>query len=294
MFGKILVFSSVFILSACVGGLTNLQSSSNKNIVTKKIDSESLLDADGHWNIVEKSKSYDPAAAHLRARENVNIKRRGKKAALSAHFKPDAKSGLDGKLRVLRLEPQKGVSGNVSAYELADKKLPKEIRNDFIITPPAMPKRKILNRKTANTSPPISDVIIPKRKPVASSFVSDTLMLKSIPKRKPSFVSNLRAGTYSGSVRVVIEVSHSTKYKVAIDQLRNVLRVKMKDTNWRIAQKGGLKGVSLLGTYVAHNQNDGSALFEIRLKKKVKIVNSMVLQPHKGLGYRIVIDLQAV
>ncbi|MBI1301282.1 MAG: hypothetical protein GC137_06435 [Alphaproteobacteria bacterium] len=68
-----------------------------------KISTEKLLDADGHYNIVEQGVTNDPAEAHKKARENVNTRRRNTDKTLSAHFEPDAKSGQDGKLRVLRV-----------------------------------------------------------------------------------------------------------------------------------------------------------------------------------------------
>ncbi len=294
MFGKILIFLSIFMLGSCV----QLKPPNIKQV--KDIDTESLLEVDGHWNLVEKSQSYDPTKAHLQARKNVNINRRGKKADLSAHFTPNAKSGKDGKLRVLRLEPQRGVSGDVSSYEVADVKpasvvtRKKPISKDFggvIVTPPAMPKRKM----ASILLPVFDDVIIPKRKPAFAAFDSGV----PIPKVKPliigkgvSVVSKLRAGAYSGNVRIVMEVSDATKYKVAIDDLRNVFRMKLENTSWDISPKGVLKDSDLLGTYVARNQDDGNVLLEVRLKNNAEIVNSMVLRSNKTPNYRIVIDLK--
>ncbi len=79
-----------------------------KRIVYKKVKSETLLREEGVWNLIEQSKSYDPAKAHMEARNKVNVKRRKNDSKLAAHFKPDAKSGQDGKIRVLRLDSGKG------------------------------------------------------------------------------------------------------------------------------------------------------------------------------------------
>lgn len=69
----------------------------------KTVHSEDLLEANGKWSVVEKG-GYDPEAAHMQARKSVNIKRRSKDSSLSAHFEPDAKSGEDGKVRLLEVE----------------------------------------------------------------------------------------------------------------------------------------------------------------------------------------------
>ncbi len=68
-----------------------------------RVTSETLLSADGNFNMVEDSQSVDPAKAHLAARKQVNIRNFKKKEELSPHFSPNAKSGEDGTLRVLRV-----------------------------------------------------------------------------------------------------------------------------------------------------------------------------------------------
>lgn len=67
------------------------------------VSSEDLLNAEGHFNMVEDSASMDPARAHMVARQNVNTKSFKKKAELTAHFSPNAKSGEDGTSRVLSI-----------------------------------------------------------------------------------------------------------------------------------------------------------------------------------------------
>jgi len=80
----------------------------------KKIKTERLLNEEGHWNLVEKSKGYDPAEAHMQARKNVNTKSRKTDKKLAAHFDPNAKDGQDGKIRVLRMESKNGRWGDTA------------------------------------------------------------------------------------------------------------------------------------------------------------------------------------
>ncbi len=313
----------------------------NSAVIHKKIPSEVLLDTVGRWNLVEKNQTYDPALAHLQARKKVNIKRRSKKAELSAHFKVNAKSGQDGKMRILRLEPSDSSSGGLvdtkhvyastqsvlvkPTYMVAEKELVKKIalfletdeayghgftEDGVIIIPPDLPERKSKKRKRSYKKMLASSTVIPKLKPKSLTFVpvpdvkpkmkkavkvakvKKSSVIKKI--TKPSFVAKLRSGVHSGGTRIVIEVSHTTKYKIAIDKLRKVFRMKLENTYWDIEPQGILSGTSpLLGTYVARAQKDKSVLLEIRLRKNMKIVNTMILEPAlNNSNYRVVIDLK--
>ncbi|PCI57160.1 MAG: hypothetical protein COB36_02520 [Alphaproteobacteria bacterium] len=408
-----------------------------------QVSSEQLLDANGHWNVVEQGREYDPAQAHLNARNKVNTARRKKMESLSPHFKPDAKSGQDGMLRVLQIEPEEGVeydiaqgyeetrkvsllqkvfpsfSSSSSSSELVSPEpvvfnpappvlafevdvfdgvvseaggiiVPKVkprrlgdaalssvgqgkstgvilVRSDAkvrmiggVAIPPVMPARKMV-AQTAYVGeayvPPVpfvplpdtkvlsdadllietsvdglvSDVVIPKKKPdkahllggkpefklvlaemVGVSNVNvDALSVSFVPvpdikpkvkrvlengraSKRLVFVKNLRSGMHPDKTRIVIEVSDVTEYRVTVDGLRNVLRVKIMNTRWDISAQDKLKGSTLLGTYIARQQKDGSVLLEVRLKEKSRIVGTMILRPNISSSHRIVIDLKAL
>ena len=407
-----------------------------------QVSSEQLLDADGHWNVVEQGREYDPAQAHLNARKKVDTARRKKMKSLSPHFKPDAKSGQDGKLRVLQIEPDDGVdydivendedNRDVSLFQkvfptfksASSEAVPSEpvspepvstafnpapvvafevdvavseesgiivpkvkpnrwgnsapasvgqqiktagvmlVRSDSkvrmidgVAIPPVMPARKKVVQAyvgdayvpsvssydtmelsdadlliEASTSGLTDGVVIPKRKPIKAHppskkpefklaltdmvgisgvnvdepFVSDVPVPSIKPKvtrkvlengsasKRVVFVKNLRSGMHPDKTRVVIEVSDVTEYKVTVDDLRNVLRVKLMNTRWDISPQDKLEGSTLLGTYIARQQKDGSVLLEVRLKDKASIVGTMVLRPNISSSHRIVVDLKAL
>ena len=365
----------------------------------EQVSSEQLLDADGNWNVVEKGREYDPAQAHLNARNKVDTARRNKMQELSPHFKPDAKSGQDGKLRVLQIEPDDGVEYDVVEEKIDNKKgsllskvfpvfksntvsvvdnatmdsnsiknvsvvIPKikpKINNvdeveykaimvGGVIVPPAIPERKksvILrdNDETSGerdktiasvgfendvqTSHTVGKSIIPERKPkliasnskimglktslsntyssgveVAVSFegvpiptikprIKKVVLKNGIASKQGVFVKSLRSGMHPDKTRIVIEMSDVTEYKVTVDDLRNVLRVKLINTKWDISKQDKLKGSVLLGTYIARQSND-DVLLEVRLKEKVKIIGTMVVRPNRSSSHRIVIDLRVL
>ena len=381
----------------------------------KKIKTENLLDAKGSWNLVEKSEAIDPMQAHLMARKKVNTKRRKYNKDLSPHFEPDAKSGKDGKMRVVRLEPNensldefevaessitkpehavvegdilqkikalfgendvdsqsyatvipkrkpspriRGVDGKAEdtnkgwSFFSKDKKgnqesgSIKESTNDVgkvkhksseermvngIVMPPKLPESRKVNsvvvRKTENVNTINEDdvlaviedvkkplevfsegVVIPKRKPTNISKFSASAINKIIsnpPNKKKKRVNissgnkdsrasviRLRSGKHPGKTRLVIEVTRTTKYKVIVDHIRNVLRIKLDNTRWEISPQESFKKSNLLGTYIARGQKDGSTILEVRLKKKTKILDTMILRPNLSSKHRVVIDLK--
>lgn len=332
-----------------------------KPVVYKKIKSEKLLKEEGQWNLVEQSKSYDPAKAHMEARKNVNTSRRRNDKKLAAHFEPDAQSGRDGKTRVLRLDtgrgkgsydiygdvevagrsvvqPSRTVSGGGALQRIKSlfggedvdvqhNVIPKRkpvrggvepekgdervdvvsiAEDSAIIRPPALPARKSPRNKVKVSASDVAvvdaagaeaeGVPVPKRKPRGSgraSAHSPVIQKGVMPSSALSVVNGVRAGVHNGRVRLVIEVKNSTRYKVAVDHLRKVLRVKLDKARWNINPQDSLAGANpLLGTYVARENKDGSVLFEVRLKGKSSILDTMILPPNKSPHHRIVIDLE--
>ena len=342
-------------------------------VPAQKIQSEILLAEKGNWNLVEKSEVIDPMQAHLAAREAVDTARRKNKKELSAHFQPDAKSGQDGKMRVLRLEPgdtefeeYQIAESSISkpTHAVAEQDLLNKIKTIFgeddqssqtlvvpkrkpvqkvavvkqekpransvstasflakkptsseermiggVVVPPITPKQKfaasdVTPHKAAQASAAVSqtnDVVVPGKKPsaMAKPYVRP-LSKKSVntqasPQKQVQYLAEairLRSGKHPGRTRLVIEVTETTRYKVAIDHVRNVLRIKIDSTKWRLSPQESFTKSDLLGTYVARQYKDGSVLFEVRLKKKTKILDTMILRPNLSSKHRVVIDLKS-
>ncbi len=321
------------------------------------VKTEDLLDAGESFGVVEQNKSYDPAQAHLDARSKVNTKRRSKDEKLAAHFEPNAVSGQDGKMRVLKIEQQNtsqsftenrtksygstsqnGVFNKVSSLFLGEDEEASSVEPKAgmpsVIPPPDLPSRKITIAPLASDEVAISEpyeeasfsnnVVIPKRKPIVlshaakasvynavaprygqvrktqtvySSDVGSDLKTKRIvynyegPSGIKSSVSGLRGGTHPDKTRVVIDVTKPTSYKAVVDPLRNVLKVKIENVHWHIAEKGKMEGSALLGTYITRQEGADDILLEIRLKNKAELVYTDILEPNFTSKYRIVMDL---
>ena len=343
-------------------------------VPTQKIQSEILLAEKGNWNLVEKSEVIDPMQAHLAARGAVDTARRKTKKELSPHFQPDAKSGQDGKMRVLRLEPgdidlenYQIAESSISkpTHAVAEQDLLNKIKTIFgeddqssqaLVVPRRKPVQKVavvqqekpranavstasfLSKKPTSSEermvdgvvvPPIlpaqkfaaldaspkkqkqakvvvrqpNDVVVPGKKPVVATKKSyvrppskKPVSAQSSSQKQAKYLAEairLRSGKHPGRTRLVIEVTETTRYKVAIDHVRNVLRIKLDSTHWRLSPQETFTKSSLLGTYVARQYKDGSVLFEVRLKKKTKILDTMILRPNLSSKHRVVIDLKS-
>ncbi|MFP4097619.1 MAG: hypothetical protein ACLFP8_05900 [Alphaproteobacteria bacterium] len=332
-----------------------------KERMSTEVSSQDLLQSLGNWNIVEQSREMDPTQAHLQARERVNTGRRQKDVALSAHFHPNARSGEDGKMRVLRLEREDEIDDE-AGFDLAESSVVKptytivghdllgKIRALFgeddeggqsmaaggntqkiqssvavsqpersneeqiqtaylasgVVAPPSLPERKASPVERQIDS---HGVAIPRRKPLENSYASGVVV---VPRVKPAsreggvrtslmnggcfdatqaHVVKIRSGRHEGKTRLVIEVSCPVKYQVAMDHVRNVLRVKIDGAVWGLELRNRFEESTLLGTYIVQEQSDGSVIFEVRLSRKSKILDTTFLRPNLSSAHRIVIDL---
>lgn len=424
--------------------------------------SEALLSAEGNWNIIEESATNDPALAHQRARDKVDPRRRNVMRELSPHFTPGAKSGEDGKMRVLKMQPtdagadagsgleiaetsivkptqkvvnadeanrakerfsQKGVvkpaykpvmtqeaahaatpsavraentqeqahasapaaapqgeglfdkiaSALSQAAEPLERKavqgtarqadysdagkqgsqpsplqssdqiisapdadaprdvaavspilqnrmeLPRRTSLRGVILPPAMPPQRMPQQYAAQASR--ASVPVPTQKPQAAPVSAPRLPIK--PEFKSVVVSTgsiaitsdtgahdtiavdaeqhgevktigIRSAMHPSKTRIAFDFDGAVKYKVAIDHIRNVLRVKFDHTQWDLEQQGSMDhNTKLLGSYVVREQTDGSVIFEVRLRSKARIMDTMILRPGVSPHHRVVIDLKA-
>lgn len=359
--------------------------------------SEVLLEAEGKWNLVEQTSESDPALAHMKARGEVDPKRFKKVSELSPHFTPDAKSGQDGKMRVLKLEPtgkgwerelspgeqyriaetaiakpaqkvvepetaeqmktlfgeekptgktapiksvtvapekdSEGLGEFLSSVFSGDKPENKEsvyvpvqktdqvqagvYKSDIsgIVVPPPIPaiKLKIMAQPVSLTvTPPqkpqevifsASPAVIPRQKPeivarkggemkASPAGTQDVVSVNGVQTGKVSALG-VRSGVHPGKTRIAFDFSGEVRYKVALDHIRGVLRIKFENTDWAVDEQGTMEYDSkILGSYIARPQKDGSVIFEVRIKEKASISDTMILRPGVTRNHRVVIDLQ--
>ena len=183
---------------------TTVVSEINDILDQRQIPTEALLDADGKWNLVEQNDEYDPAAEHLKARQNVDTGRRTKMASLSPKFDPEVDNDQDKTFRVLKVQKDKkkdtslaslfGFGGNDSeernlrppeqyeGYVIPEKKPVQEdgpVRS--IMASLGLDSRKPLEDKSSDNNP--SD-------PKAGDIIAPEGGAPIIPTRKPAYMKS--------------------------------------------------------------------------------------------------------
>lgn len=170
-------------------------------------------------------------------------------------------------------------------------------------------RRNLLGAEQEPDPRPVKTAAAPQAAPAPSQNTLQPKPAQPVPAAKPNVryqiissgqatagtarLVGFRSALHQGRVRVAMDVTKPVRYKVAIDHIRNVLRVKLEKTDWQEPLTGTMRASGLLGTYVAKEQADGSVILEIRLKSKAKIADTMMLMPDQGRNHRIVIDLQS-
>lgn len=298
-----------------------------------KGSSEELLAAKGNWNLVEQGVEDDPTQVHLKARQNVNPHDKSKNDNLTAQFDPNAQSGRDGKLRVLRLVGkssrdlaqedialglvQTGTPAviqptqAVTTPELA-KKIREKLRN--VPLPPAKPAGyssgtivendpaapSAQNARLSSIKPPpvparkLMPALTPDGLKIAQA--TSTRLFDVIPPQRPQSqvivkITGVQDSVYDGKTRIELDMGTVPVYKAAVDDVRNVLRVQIENASWTIKQTGAFSAEGL-GSYVARHEEDGSVMFEVRLKNPARLLAATIERAGgASFGARMVIDL---
>lgn len=258
-----------------------------------KADSpETLLKAQGIWQMVEEHGATDPLAMHKKARERVNPVDKSKKQFLPEArlaMAEGARSGEDQKMRILRLRPAEGL----------DNMLPP--RTEIRVAQADIPKLK--KRED------IQEVLLGGRKPVekaalgsrVSSITAPTPSIKpeGFSKAKeqkfaalPAAVRQMRFGQHPDKIRLVLDLSNAVQYRADIDADGRTLIVELPETGWDAATQQALQN-PLISGYKAQPSGNGGTQLLLQLRKPGRLIGSNALPAASGKGHRIYFDIGA-
>lgn len=293
--------------------------------------SEELLAAKGNWNLVEQGGEDDPTQMHLKARQSVNPNDKSKNDNLTAHFDPNARSGSDSKLRVLRLvgKSSSDLAQEDTALGLVQTGAPEIIQPTRAVTTPELARKireklrhvpvprakptgysssSIVENNAASSGqkpsfslkpPPVpARKLMPTLTPdgLKIAQATSTRLFDVIPPQRPRSqivvkITGAQDSIYDGKTRIELDMGTVPVYKATIDGARNVLRVRIENASWTIKQTGTFSAAGL-GSYVARHEDDGSVMFEVRLKKPAKLLAATIERAGgASFGARMVIDL---
>ena len=216
-----------------------------------------------------------------------------------------------------------GSNSSEGTPPIPQRKPVKEVSRKSIIKPPPLPARKQKpsqkrlerSHKTSIDTEVLDAVVSDKKKHEAIDWnMPKAVPTKISPPLKPTkkqmalkennaphvkatqetkTVFNIRNGRHPGKTRLVLDISNHAEFKTKIDSIRNVLRIRIYDTDWNTKPQGKFTNNSLLGSYVAkHDESNNSVLLEIRLRRASKILKASILPPSTTKYHRIMIDLK--
>lgn len=283
----LLLLSSVAFITSC--GLGDLE---RRGGTPAKPDSaESLLAAEGSWNIVEENPASDPADLHKQARKRVDPNSMAPKTFIpedKVAMANTAPPGQDVNFRLLRVERQ--------VRNLRDdfRKLLPPLSN-LIVSDNALDKTisDIQSGDTVEPSAGMRDnsrTAAPAQKKVASADSTSPKVATGA-----SGVKSLRFGEHPGKTRMVLDFSAPVKPQVDIDNNERLMLVQIPDMDWLARAERSLGNHPLIKSYTAQASPGGGSTLALVLKKPVRVVKSSALPPNAQYpNHRYFVDIAAL
>jgi len=244
---------------------------------SKADSSESLLDAQGSWSMVEEDRQ-PIADLHKEARDGVHIDDMSRHLAYAKKLRSDHKK--DTNFRLLRLERQMS-----DVNRTLEKALPGFTAREYDsyaalgLPEPAVTKGKA---KQAHKDAMKAD------KPAKAKKASRP----SPSMAGPAAVQRVRIGDHPGKTRLVLDLNKPSHFSYDLDNQENLLLIDVSGAGWNAAEKKKIGKHPLIASYSAHDNGNGGTMLVVELKKSVKVLKTMALKPNAPGGYhRIVVDI---
>ncbi len=258
----------------------------------REFTSEELLDADGKWPLVEvKQEEYDPQAAHMQARQQVNPTRTSRNATRAYTSHPGMKEMEENiHMRVLRID----TGQKLEPVGVAEKTLEQKPVTKFAGL--SLPGRKPDRQKEAVSGR--SATPVPARKPVAAELELSPKMVHATPKTSVkdnaggARVLRLRIGNHPDKTRLVFDMDRAAEFRSALVENDSSLVLEIMKGAWASDAQKSFTNHPLVKNYSVRS-DEKSVTFVIALKHPSKLVWSTMLPPNKtDADYRIVLDIK--
>ena len=107
----------------------------------------------------------------------------------------------------------------------------------------------------------------------------------------PLKVQQVRVGEQAGGkTRIVLDTTAAAKINYDIDNGEKILLIEVPDAAWAAQQAQTLKNGGLVSSYKAESDGAGSRLI-VQLKGPAQVTGTSRLNPEKGAGHRVFLDL---
>ncbi len=252
----------------------------------REFTSEELLDADGKWPLVEvKQEEYDPQAAHMQARQQVNPTRTSRNATRAYTSHPGMKEMEENiHMRVLRIDTGQKPEPVGVAEKTSEQK----------------PVTKFAGLSLPGRKPERVDKVrapVPSQKPVAAEVSLSPKMVHATPKDTAAAadfakIQRLRIGDHPDKTRLVFDLDRAAEFRSALVENDSSLVLEIMKSAWASDAQKSFANHSLVKNYSVRS-DEKSVTFVIALKQPSKLVWSTMLPPNKtDADYRIVLDIK--
>lgn len=275
---------------------------------------ESLLAAEGDWNIVEEeAEMADPASLHSQAKKRVDPSSMKKKTFIPESklaLAQEGEAGEDINYRLLRVERNieslqndfKKLLPPLSNLIVADRNLDSTIdeiqtKNDIQpasgLAPVSAPRALTMDQKrTAMAAPGAALKSRPAPAPVPVAAAASAPASAPAPAAAGQrAVKSLRLGEHPGRTRIVLDVSGPAKFSSDVDNNEKLLLIELPGTAWS-AEAQKKMNHPLIAGYTAQPGPDGGTMLALELKKGAKVTGGSALPPNSTYNnHRVFVDI---
>lgn len=270
---------------------------------TQVTDTESLLEAEGTWHLVEQESSPTPLQQHMDAREDVNTAKMSRNK-MYVNKAEQARRGETVHYRLLRMERE--IAGLRQDFDkllpplsnliVSDAQLDTTIKS--IQAQKAANNAAMMSGGNASAAPVTMNKMAPAKKMGAVKPASSSVKSSALPDIKSSYsgplaVTDVRLGVHPDKTRMVLDVSGETKFSMDLDNNEKLLLIDLPNTSWAASAAKKIAGNPYVAGYSTQKSASGGTTLVVELKKPVRIAGSAALKPRTNpvRGHRIFIDL---
>lgn len=260
-----------------------------------KMDStETLLAAEGSWNLVEEEMTpHDPINLHQEAKKVVNPTDKNKKQYVPKSI-VEAASGKsqesDINYRLIRMEREVA-----SMRQDLNKLLPP--LSQLIVADRTLDDavHDVMNKEPASVHS--EDAMHKEAKKKVYLAGSHGMMNKATnlapAKNNKTNVNGIRFGRHKNKTRIVLDLSGQSSFRVDVDNNEKLLLVDLPETGWNTMAQKMIKN-PIIKNYSSQPSGSGGTTLVLELNKSAKILTKESLPPNSTRGHRIYFDVAAL
>lgn len=124
-----------------------------------------------------------------------------------------------------------------------------------------------------------------------TSAVDENVTLASV---ENASVKNMRTGMYTDKMRLVLDLTGESAYKVDVDNSQKTLKIDLPQASWNADAQARVEMNDFISGYTAEDNGKGGTTLVLALNEPVRVIASAALKPNSSRGHRIYMDLKSL